>query len=100
VIQGFIVTAETKDIVLAQIELSQTSKGLPHYWTPGAMEITTGDHVGKWFIPFTDGMIDTVLRDGKKPLDFPESLQLLQFLGGLESRVEISETEIATQEGE
>ena len=93
-IKGFKVTEEIKNVILSQIELSQTSKGLPHYWTPGAVELEDGF----WLIPFTEQMLDTVLRDGKKPLDFPEGQQLVESLGGLDARVEVSQDEFKITE--
>lgn len=89
-IKGFAVTEAVKDIVLAGVESAQTSKGLEPYWSTGALPITSGPHAGLWFIPFTDQMIGTNLREGKGPLDFPEAGQLLALLGGLEARVEIN----------
>lgn len=97
-IKGYIVITEVKDAILNQVKQSQESKGLPHYWSPGALEVLAGEHLGKWFIPFTDEMIDTVLRDGMKPLDFPEGQQLVAMMGGLEARVELDEQDITKVE--
>ena len=54
------------------------------------MPIYTGDHAGKTLIPASDEILDTPLRQGQTPRDFPEFSQLIEALGGLDARVNIS----------
>lgn len=87
---GFIVTTETASAILAGIEQAQRGRGLDHYWTTGAFQIFAGEHVGKRFIPASDALLATPLRDGMTPQDFPEFDQLLAILGGLEARQDLN----------
>lgn len=86
---GFITTPETADTILDGIREAQESRGQRYYWTTGAEPIYSGDGVGDMFIPASDEILNTPLRDGMTPRDFPEFDQLVTLLGGLESRVEI-----------
>ena len=86
---GFITTPETADTVLDGIREAQESRGQHYYWTTGAEPIFTGENSGKMFIPASDEILNTPLRDGMTPRDFPEFDQLVTLLGGLDSRVEI-----------
>lgn len=86
---GFITTPETAEAILAGIEAAQVSRGLPHFWTVGKYPIYTGEHAGKVFIPADDAILNTNLRLGQTPMDFPEAPQLIAALGGLEARIDI-----------
>ena len=87
---GFITTPETAAAVLAGIRQAQINNGRDPYWTTGAEPIHTGDNAGEMFIPAGDEVLDTPLRNGLTPRDFPEFDQLVALLGGLDSRVEIN----------
>jgi hypothetical protein len=95
---GFIVEKNTADVIIESIKQDQISNYGSHYWSPGSYEIFSGENAGKFFIPFTDQMINTVLREGKKPLDFEEGKQLITMLGGLDSRVVVSLDELKQPE--
>ena len=89
--KGFITNTETKNIILAGIDQAMDARNMPRYWTTGASQIYSGEHSGLWFIPASDKLLQTKLH-GKPPLtplDFPETHQMLQLLGGLQNRVEI-----------
>jgi len=86
---GFITSKETAETIMSQVELAQTSRGVPYYWSPGMYEIFSGEHTGSYFIPLTESMLDTVLRNDLKPSDFPEFSQLVSALGGLDARVDL-----------
>ena len=91
---GFVTTAETAATVLDGIREAQLSRGTAYYWTTGAMPIYSGDHAGQMFIPADDALLDTPLRLGLTPRDFPEFDQLVTLLGGLEARVDLPESDI------
>ena len=86
---GFITTAETAATVLDGIREAQLSRGTAYYWTTGAMPIHSGAHAGQIFIPANDSLLDTPLRQGLIPRDFPEFGQLVGILGGLDARVDV-----------
>lgn len=86
---GFVTTPETASTVIDGIREAQLGRGQHYYWTTGAEPIFTGDNSGQMFIPAGDEVLDTPLRNGLTPRDFPEFDQLITLLGGLESRVEI-----------
>ena len=69
---GFITTPEIASTVLNSIKQVQIDNGRPHYWTTGAEPIYTGDHAGQMFIPASDNVLDTPLRNGLTPRDFPD----------------------------
>ena len=87
---GFITDIQTADTVIDSIRHAQTSRGQNYYWTTGAMKIYSGDNAGKMFIPANDDILNTPLRKGLTPKDFPEYDQLVALLGGLEARVNIN----------
>jgi len=87
---GFITTPETASIVTDGIREAQLSRGQHYYWTTGAEPIYSGAKKGKMFIPASDNVLDTPLRKGLTPRDFPEFDQLVTLLGGLDARVEIN----------
>ena len=86
---GFVTTPETATEVLDAICEAQLSRGHAHFWTTGSKPIYSGDHAGKTLIPADDDILDTPLRQGLTPRDFPEFTQLVETLGGLEARVDI-----------
>ena len=86
---GFATTPEIASTVLDSIKQVQIDNGRPHYWTTGAEPIYSGDHAGQMFIPAGDNVLDTPLRNGLTPRDFPEFDQLVTLLGGLDARVEV-----------
>ena len=95
---GFVTTPEIAAAVLAGVKAAQTSRGLPHYWSPGRYPIGSGEHAGQAFIPFDDGVTSTVLRSGMTPLDFPEAPALLESLGGLQARIDLDPAALAGSE--
>ena len=86
---GFVTTPETAAEVLKAICDAQLSRGHAHFWTTGSKPIYSGDHAGKTLIPADDDILDTPLRQGQTPRDFPEFTQLVESLGGLEARVNV-----------
>ena len=86
---GFITTPETATLILDGIRVAQESRGHAYYWTTGAETIYSGVYKGQVFIPASDELLNTPLRNGLTPRDFPEFAQLVDLLGGLEARVEI-----------
>jgi len=86
---GFITTPETASTVLDAIKQVQIDNGRAHYWTTGAEPIYTGENAGQMFMPAGDEVLDTPLRNGLTPRDFPEFDQLVTLLGGLDARVEV-----------
>lgn len=91
---GFITTPATATIVLDGIREAQLSRGTAYYWTTGSMPIYAGTHSGQTFIPADDALLDTQLRQGLTPRDFPEFDILVEALGGLEARVDLPASDI------
>ena len=91
---GFVTTPETAAEVLDAIREAQLSRGHAHFWTTGSMPIYTGDHAGKTLIPASDEILDTPLRQGQTPRDFPEFNQLIETLGGLDNRVDVDRQDL------
>lgn len=91
---GFITTPETAIEVLDAIRDAQLSRGHAHFWTTGSMPIYTGDYAGKTLIPASDEILDTPLRQGQTPRDFPEFNQLIETLGGMDNRVDVDEQDL------
>jgi hypothetical protein len=91
---GFITTPETAAAVIDGIREAQLSRGTAYYWTTGSAPIYSGDHAGQMFIPASDALLDTPLRRGLTPRDFPEFDQLVTLLGGLEARVDLPVSDI------
>ena len=86
---GFVTTPEIALTVLDSIKQVQIDNGRHHYWTTGAEPIYSGDHAGKMFIPAGDNVLDTPLRNGLTPRDFPEFDQMIALLGGLDARAAV-----------
>jgi hypothetical protein len=97
---GFVTTQEQATAANAAIAEAQTSRGLPVFWLPGSYPIHSGKHAGKYFIPAGDGILDAPLMGSpvQTPQDFPEFDTLITMMGGLESRVEIDPSDIASSE--
>lgn len=91
---GFVTTHETATEVLNAIRDAQLSRGHAHFWTTGSMPIYSGDYAGKTLIPASDDILDTPLRQGLTPRDFPEFNQLVETLGGLEARVNVNRQDL------
>lgn len=90
-ITGFITTAETAQAINAAVAQAFVSRNLPQFWALGSLPIHTGEHAGMTFIPADEQILSAPLR-GNPPLtpaDFPEFVQLVAMLGGLDARVEI-----------
>ena len=87
---GFITTEENANAITEAIRLAQISRGLDPYWLIVGQLIESGEHAGQWFIPCDDDIIAAPLYGGKTPADFPEFDQLINLLGGMSARVEIS----------
>lgn len=88
---GFVTTSETAAEVLEAIREAQLSRGHAHFWTTGSMPIHNGQHAGLTLVPASDEILDTPLRKGQTPRDFPEFDILVDSLGGLEARVDVDE---------
>ena len=91
---GFVTTPETATEVLEAIRDAQLGRGHAHFWTTGSMPIYTGDYAGKTLIPASDEILDTPLRKGQTPRDFPEFNLLIEMLGGLEARVDVDRQDL------
>ena len=91
---GFVTTPETATEVLEAIRDAQLGRGQAHFWTTGSMPIYTGEHAGKTLIPASDEILDTPLRQGLTPRDFPEFNQLIETLGGLDNRVDVDRQDL------
>ena len=91
---GFVTSTATAAIVIDGIREAQLSRGTAYYWTTGAMPIYAGTHSGQTYIPADDAILDTPLRQGLTPRDFPEFDILVETLGGLEARVDLPESDI------
>jgi hypothetical protein len=95
---GFITSPATSSAITAAIRDAQTSRGLPVYWLIQGIPILSGTHTGQHFLPASDEMLNTPLRDGSCAVDFPEFPTLISALGGLESRVDIDPATITAPE--
>jgi len=95
---GFVTTPETASEVLDAIRDAQLSRGHAHFWTTGSMRIYTGDYAGKTLIPASDEILDTPLRKGQTPRDFPEFNLLIETLGGLETRVDVDRQDLVNSD--
>jgi len=86
---GFVTTVKTAAEVLDAVRDAQLSRGYAHFWTTGSLPIHNGQHAGLTLIPASDEILDTPLRQGLTPRDFPEFDELVETLGGLDARVDI-----------
>jgi hypothetical protein len=93
---GFITTSEAAAAVLDGVKQAMLSRGLPHFWSPGAYPIHAGPHAGSMFIPAGKVILNCPLIGNpvQCPTDFPEFAQIVATLGGLDARVEIEPSDI------
>ena len=89
---GFATTQEQSQAVNDAVAQAQIDRGLPVFWLPGFYPIFSGEHVGKFFVPCDDAVLNTPLLGSPvmTPRDFPEFSQIITALGGLDARVEIA----------
>jgi len=97
---GFITTQEQAAAANVAIAEAQASRGMPVFWLPGSYPIHSGKHAGKHFVPCDDAILSTPLVGNpiQTPVDFPEFATIVGAMGGLESRVEIDPSDIASPE--
>lgn len=97
---GFVTTQEQATAANAAIAEAQTSRGMPVFWLAGSIPIHSGEHAGRYFVPCDDQTLTTPLigNPPQSPQDFPEFDTLIAMMGGLESRVEIDPSDIASPE--
>jgi hypothetical protein len=93
---GFVVTPEQADAANAAIAEAQTSRGMPVFWLAGSNPIYHGEHAGMCFVPCDNETLSTPLRGYPPltPVDFPEFQTIIEELGGLNARVNISPSDI------
>lgn len=96
---GYITNEQTANTILEAIDNAMLSRGLPCYWTIGKYEICKGEHMGNFFIPASDDILNTPLYGNPPmtPKDFPEFTYLIGMMGGLENRIEIDPEDIAIE---
>ena len=89
---GFITDQYTAIQVNEAVANAQVERGLPVFWLPGKYEVFHGEYVGMFFIPCDDETLSTPLRGNpiQTPRDFPEFQTIIEELGGLDARVNIS----------
>ena len=97
---GFVTTQKQAAAANAAIAEAQTSRGLPVFWLAGSYPIHSGEHAGSYFVPCDDQTLTTPLIGNpiQTPVDFPEFATIVGAMGGLESRVEIDPSDIASPE--
>lgn len=93
---GFVTTKEQADAVNAAIAKAQTDRGLPVFWLAGSFPIYNGEHEGKYFIPCDEEILSTPLmgKPIQTPMDLTEFVSICQSLGGLNARIDLSESDI------
>lgn len=89
---GFVTDIENADLILEKIETAQTSRNLPAFWSCGAYMVTSGEYDGLVFIPADDVILHTPLIGSPPaaPVDFPEYLEIIESLGGFDSRIDLN----------
>ena len=97
---GFVTTQEQATAANVAIAEAQTSRGMPVFWLAGSYPIHSGEHAGSYFVPCDDQTLATPLIGNpiQTPVDFPEFAAIVGAMGGLESRVEIDPSDIASPE--
>jgi hypothetical protein len=97
---GFVVTAEQAQAANAAIAEAQTSREMPVFWLAGSYPIYTGEHAGESFIPCDDATLATPLigHPPQTPQDFPEFAIIIDSMGGLDARIDIPTSDIASPE--
>ena len=93
---GFITDQYTAIQVNEAVANAQVERGLPVFWLPGKYEVFRGEHVGMYFIPCDDAVLNTPLRGNpiQTPQDFPEFQTIIEELGGLDARVDLPPEDI------
>lgn len=93
---GFVVTQEQADAANTAIAKVQTNSGLSVFWLVGSYSIHNGEHAGKYFVPCDDVVLSTPLigNPPQTPQDFPEFITIIESMGGLNSRINLPETDI------
>jgi hypothetical protein len=93
---GFVTTQINAQQVNESVAQAQTDRGLPVFWLPGMYEVYHGLYDGLYFIPCDDEIMHTPLRGNPPltPIDFPEFQTIIEELGGLDARVDISPSDI------
>lgn len=93
---GFVTSQANAKKVNDSVGKSQVDRGLPVFWLPGMYEIYHGMYDGLYFIPCDDETLRTPLRGNPPsyPVDFPEFQTIIEELGGLDARVDISPSDI------
>lgn len=86
---GFLTTSETLSTIEAGFVAAFDTRDVPRYLTLGAFEIQSGEHTGKWFIPFDDSALTQPLYGNHVLTDFPEFDSLINLLGGLDARINL-----------
>lgn len=93
---GFVTTKVAAQQVNDSVAKAQTDRGLPVFWLPGMCEVYHGLYDGLYFIPCDEDTLHTPLRGNPPltPVDFPEFQTIIEELGGLDARVDISPSDI------
>ena len=84
---GFIVTTDQRDAIAAALDAAQEARGRK-FLHLGAILIRAGEHAGKHFIGLADKDLTQKLS-GIPLAEYPEFQQIVEFLGGLDARVDI-----------
>ena len=97
---GYITTQEQAEEINAAIAKAQTDRGFPVFWLAGSILIQSGEHAGMHFIPCDDSLLSTPLigNPPQTPVDFPEFATIIESMGGLDARIDIPASHIATPE--
>ncbi len=86
---GYITTPEVSAQISAAVREAQISRGIAPYLAIHGFPVTSGEHVGKHFLPFEDSALTTPLHANTRLTDYPEFTALIAMLGGLDARVSI-----------
>lgn len=97
---GFVVTPEQAEAANVAIAEAQTSRGMPVFWLAGSYPIYSGAHAGGCFVPCDDETLTTPLigNPPQTPQDFPEFDTIIDAMGGLDARINISAADIIPPE--
>lgn len=93
---GFVISIANAKKVNDSVAQAQSDRGLPVFWLPGIYEVYHGLYDGLYFMPCDDQTLSTPLRGNPPltPVDFPEFQTIIEGLGGLDARVDISPSDI------
>ena len=88
---GFVTSKIIAQQINDAVAKAQTDRGFVVFWLPGMYEIYQGLHSGLYFIPCDQETLSIPLRGNPalRPSDFPEFQTIIDYLGGLDSRVNI-----------